>query len=84
LAVVSRSGWYYEAEPEAADKISSFNKVAKSWKLAKREGAYLIVPYRPRKDTGQEEDTERGEAIPAEVPLETVVRRLIGRALESQ
>jgi hypothetical protein len=64
--------------------ISSFDKVAKSWKLAKREGAFLIVPYRPRKDTGQEEDTERGEAIPADVPLETVVRRLISRALESR
>ncbi len=63
--------------------ISRFDKVATSWKLAKREGAFLIVPYRPRKDSGQEEDTERGEALPADVPLERVVRRLISRALES-
>jgi hypothetical protein len=56
---------------------SSFDKVAKSWKLSKRDGAYLIVPYRPRKDRGQEEDTERGEAMPADLPLDAVVRRLI-------
>jgi hypothetical protein len=62
---------------------SSFDRVAKSWKLSKREGAYLIVPYRPRKDSGAEEDTERGEAIPAEEPLEAVVRRLVHRALKS-
>jgi hypothetical protein len=64
--------------------ISSFDKLAKSWNLSKRDGAYLIVPYRPRKDTGQEEDTERGEAIPINVSLETVVRRLISRVLETQ
>src|SRR5271169_626713 len=62
--------------------ISSFDKLAKTWQLSKREGAYLIVPYRPRKDRGKEEDTERGEAIPAEEPLEAVVRRLVHRALE--
>jgi hypothetical protein len=60
--------------------ISSFDKLAKCWQLSKRQGAYLIVPYRPRKDKGQEEDMERGEAIPADVPLERVVRRLISRA----
>jgi hypothetical protein len=64
--------------------ISSFDKVAKSWKFSKRDGAFLIVPYRHRKDTGQEEDTERGEAIPGDVPLETIVRRLINRVLEPQ
>ncbi len=62
--------------------ISSFDKLAKSWNLSKREGTYLIVPYRPRKDTGQEEDTERGEAIPIDVSLETVVRRLVSRVLQ--
>jgi hypothetical protein len=63
--------------------ISGFDKLAKSWKLSKREGAYVIVPYRARKDSGAEEDTERGEAIAAEEPLETVVRRLVHRVLES-
>jgi hypothetical protein len=63
--------------------ISSFDKLAKSWKLSKREGAYLIIPYRARNDSGAEEDAERGEAIPAEEPLETVVRRLVHRVLES-
>jgi len=62
---------------------SSFDKLAKSWKLSKREGTYTIVPYRLRKDSGKEEDTERGEAIPAEVPLEAVVHRLVQRAFES-
>lgn len=61
--------------------ISSFAKIAKSWKFAKREGAFLIVPYRPRIDRGQEEDTERGEAIPVGVRLETAVHRLVQRIL---
>jgi hypothetical protein len=64
--------------------ISSFDKLAKSWQLSKREGAFLIVPYRPRQDRGMEEDTERGEAIPVDVSLETVVGRLISRALDSR
>jgi len=60
---------------------SSLDRIAKTWNLSKREGAYLIVPYRPRADSGSEEDTERGEAMPASVPLETVVDRLVRRAL---
>lgn len=62
---------------------SSFDKLTKSWNLSKRDGAYFIVPYRLRQDSGKEEDVERGEAIPAEEPLEVVVRRLVRRALES-
>ena len=61
--------------------ISSFDKIAKSWKFAKRDGAFLIVPYRPRIDRGKEEDTERGEAIPSGVSLETAVHRLVQRIL---
>lgn len=61
--------------------ISAFDKAARSWQLSRREGAYIIVPYRPRKDRGSEEDTERGEAIPAEVPLEAVVHRFVQRML---
>jgi hypothetical protein len=61
--------------------ISSLDKLATSWQLSKREGAYLIVPYRPRKDSGKEEDTERGEAIPGDMPLEAVVHRLVHRVL---
>jgi hypothetical protein len=64
------------------NSISAFDKIAKSWQLSKREGAYLIIPYRPRKDSGAEENTVRGEAIPAEEPLETVVRRLVRRVLD--
>lgn len=63
--------------------ISSFDKIAKGWKFAQRDGAFLIVPYRPRTDRGQEEDTERGEAIPAEVSLEAAVHRLVQRVLEA-
>jgi hypothetical protein len=63
---------------------SIFDKLSECWQLSKREGAYQIVPYRPREDRGREVDTERGEAIPADLPLETVVRRLISRSLESQ
>ena len=63
---------------------SSFDKQTKSWQLSKRDGAYFIVPYRLRKDRGKEEDTERGEAMPDDLPLETVVRSLVGRALGSQ
>jgi hypothetical protein len=63
--------------------LSSFEKLAKSWKFSKREGAYFIVPYRRREDSGAEEDLERGEALPAEMPLEQVVHRLVHRALET-
>lgn len=62
---------------------ASFEKFAKRWQLSKSQGAYFIVPYRARGDSGAEEDTERGEAIPAEVPLEEIVHRLVRRALES-
>jgi hypothetical protein len=62
---------------------TSFEKLARSWKFSKSDGAYLIIPYKRRKDGGEEEDQERGEGIPAEEPLELVVRRLVSRALES-
>ena len=62
---------------------SSFDKLTKTWQLSKRDGAYFIIPHRSRKDRGKEEDVERGEAIPADKPLESVVRRLVCRALES-
>lgn len=61
---------------------SSFDKLAKSWKFSKRNGDYFIIPYK-KKERGQVEDHERGEAIPAEEPVEAVVRRLVRRALES-
>jgi len=61
--------------------ISSFDRIAKSWQFAKRDGAFLIVPYKPRVDRGKEEDTERGEAIPVGVSLETAVHRLVERVL---
>jgi hypothetical protein len=65
--------------------LSTFDKLAKSWSLSKRHGAYLIVPDRLREDAegGKEEDMERGEAIPAEVPLEAVVHRFVSRVLGS-
>ena len=63
--------------------LSTFEKLARSWQLSKRDGAYIIIPYRPGKYGGAEEDVERGEAIPAEEPLEVVVRRFVNRALES-
>lgn len=62
---------------------SAFEEFAQSWKLSKREGAYFIVPYKRRQDSGADEDMIRGEAIPAEVSLEEVVRRLVQRALNS-
>jgi hypothetical protein len=63
---------------------SSFDRQTKSWQLSKRDGAYFIVPYRLRRDRGKVEDTERGEAMPTDLPLLTVVRRLVGRALGSR
>jgi len=63
--------------------LSTFEKLAQSWKLSKRDDAYFIVPYRPHKEGGSEEDVERGEAIPADKPLEAVVHRLVDRALAS-
>lgn len=62
---------------------SRFDEIAKAWKFAKRDGTFLIVPYRPRADRGKEEDTECGEAIPPGTPLETAVQRLVQRVLEN-
>lgn len=63
---------------------SAFEKSAQRWQLSKDKGAYLIVPY---KSSGHGvslvEDAERGEAIPADEPLERVVHRLVERALAS-
>ncbi len=63
--------------------LSAFQKTAQSWKLSKRDGAYFIVPYRPHPDGGAEEDAERGEGIPIEEGLESVVNRLVVRALST-
>lgn len=60
--------------------LATFEKSAQSWKLSKREGAYLIAPYRPSGEGGAEEDLERTEAVPAREPLESVVHRLVERA----
>ena len=35
------------------------DKVA-NLEFSKRDGVFLIIPYRPRKDTDQDEDTKRG------------------------
>ena len=63
--------------------LSVFEKSAKSWKLSKREGAYLITPYRPSDGGGAEEDLNRTEAVPVEESLESVVQRLVRRATNS-
>jgi hypothetical protein len=61
--------------------LSTFEKLAQTWKFSKRQGAYLIAPYRPLKSGGSEEDVDRTEAIPAETPLAEVVHRLVERAV---
>ncbi len=61
--------------------LSTFERVAQTWKFSKRQGAYLIAPYRPLKSGGAEEDPDRTEAIPAETALVEVVHRLVERAL---
>lgn len=60
--------------------IAAFEKQSKCWKLSFRDNAYLIAPYRLSRHGGSEEDTIRTEAIPDDIPLEKVVRRLIERA----
>ena len=67
-----------------AKSLFDFEKYATSWKLSMRDGAYFIVPYRPSGNSGNVEDTERGEAIPADKELDAVVRRLVDRALNSE
>jgi hypothetical protein len=49
--------------------LSIFEKSAQSWKLSKREGAYLIAPYRASNDGGAEEDVDRTEAVPGQEPF---------------
>jgi hypothetical protein len=60
--------------------LSTFERSAQSWKLSRREGAYLIAPYWPSKEGGAEEDVDRTEAVPGEERLESVVHRLVERA----
>ena len=59
---------------------SAFEKSAQTWKLSKKEGVYFICPYQSSKYGGSEEDSDRMEAIPDDVPLESVVRRLVDSA----
>jgi hypothetical protein len=63
--------------------LSTFERSAQTWKLSKRQGAYLIAPYKPGKEGGSVEDFDRTEAVPAEIPLETVVHRLVERAMQA-
>ena len=57
--------------------LSTFEKLAQTWKFSKGQGAYLIAPYRPLKSGGSEEDPEKTEAIPTEESLESAVRGLV-------
>jgi hypothetical protein len=78
----ARDNYPEDPLPKAAGvkSLATFEKSAQSWKLSKRDGAYLIAPYRPRKEGGAEEDLERTEAVPTEEALESVVHRLVQRA----
>lgn len=64
--------------------LAAFERSSESWKLSKREGAYLLAPYRPGKNGGSEEDPDRTEAIPAEMPLIAIVHRLVERATKER
>jgi hypothetical protein len=62
--------------------LSTFERLAQTWKFAKHGSTYEIVPYQRLKTGGGEEDRDRTEAIPAdEQSLESAVHRLVERAL---
>ena len=61
--------------------LSTFEKSAQTWKLAKNNGAYEIVPYKRVKTAGALEDRERTEVLPDSELLPVVVHRLVERAL---
>ena len=63
--------------------LSTFEKSAQRWQLAKRQGAYEIVPYKSVKPAGALEDREQTELVPDSEPLPVVVHRLVERALGS-
>ena len=61
--------------------LSTFERLARTWKLSKRGQNFLIAPYRPGQFGGSVEDLGRQESFPDSVPLSEVVRRLVERAL---
>jgi len=63
--------------------LSTFERSAETWQLSKREGAYLLAPYLPQEHGGAEQDPDRTEAVPADMPLAEIIHRLVERAIRS-
>lgn len=61
--------------------VSTFEKSAERWQLARAKGVYEIVPYKRMKPAGAVEDREQTELVPDSEPLPVVVHRLVERAL---
>jgi len=61
--------------------LSTFEKLARTWKLSRRSGNFVIAPYRPGQYGGAEEDLNRQESVPDSVPVREVIHRLVQRAL---
>jgi hypothetical protein len=64
-----------------AKSLPAFEKSAQRWKLGRYSAEYAVVPYRPGRNGGSEEDVGSRETFSIAEPIESVVGRLIERAL---
>lgn len=60
---------------------SAFEKSTQRWQLGRYPAEYVVVPYRPGKYGGAEEDSDLREVFPIDDPIESVVSRLVDRAI---
>lgn len=61
--------------------ISTFEQTAQCWKVGRYANEYVIAPYRPSSSGGSQEDNSSRESLPLDQPIQSIVQRLMDKAL---